>query len=44
MQRRRITILEELLAAISPTAYHDVFHHALKDLATIYENVYKLKV
>ena len=44
MQKRRITILEELLKSLNPVPYQDVFHYTLKDLAEIYEKIYKLKV
>lgn len=44
MHKRRISILEELLAALNPKIYSDVFHYLLRDLAETYETVYKLKV
>lgn len=44
MHKRRITILEELLGALNPKCYIDVFHAQLRELAETYENVYKLKV
>ena len=44
MQRRRIIVLEGLLNELNPKAYYDVFHICLRDLAEIYEKVYKLKV
>lgn len=44
MHKRRISILEELLAALNSKVYTDIFHELLRDLAETYESVYKLKV
>ncbi|ODM97038.1 KIF1-binding protein [Orchesella cincta] len=44
MHRRRINLLEELLAALNPKVYFDIFYHLLRDLAETYEKIYKLKV
>ncbi len=44
MHKRRIHILEELLAELNSKVYTDVFHAQLRDLAETYELVYKLKV
>lgn len=44
MHKRRALILEEVLAKLNPKVYNDVFHFVLRELAEIYEKVYKLKV
>ncbi len=44
MHKRRITLMEELLAALNPKVYFDIFHSLLRDLAETYEKIYKLKV
>ncbi|CAG7824865.1 unnamed protein product [Allacma fusca] len=44
MHKRRVLILEELLANLNAKVYEDVFHFCLRDLAEINETIYKLKV